>query len=252
MSFPDPTHPSDSPESEVSRIDLAPGPAAPRLSQRSDRRRGRRRRRTPTLADLVRRHPGVDSEAPADGFRPHSPPTRVGERSMPAIRIESSSYDEAVGRVVTRSADGDGTTTSTCSSPPTTVNCKANSVYLFKGPCHVDALMRLALVWRPAPSMPQPPAVVTKPVGLVRPGPFFLRHRRGHSARVDGGSAPAHRRLRRRGAWVRAGPDRVGQRSVRHERPVCDSSCGIGGCAPPTSREPPTTGPKGSCADLMR
>jgi arylsulfatase A-like enzyme len=38
---------------------------------------------------------------------------------------------------------------------------------LFKGPYHVDGLMRLPLVWRPAPSAAVAPAVVTGPVGLV-------------------------------------------------------------------------------------
>jgi arylsulfatase A-like enzyme len=38
---------------------------------------------------------------------------------------------------------------------------------LFKGPYHVDGLMRLPLVWRPAPSATVAPAVVSSPVGLV-------------------------------------------------------------------------------------
>jgi arylsulfatase A-like enzyme len=38
---------------------------------------------------------------------------------------------------------------------------------LFKGPYHVDALMRLPLIWRPAPSASVTPAVVSTPVGLV-------------------------------------------------------------------------------------
>src|SRR4029077_5455399 len=38
---------------------------------------------------------------------------------------------------------------------------------LFKGPYHCDALMRVPLVWRPAPSAAVSPAVVTDPVGHV-------------------------------------------------------------------------------------
>ena len=49
--------------------------------------------------------------------------------------------------------------------------------YLFKGPYHVDGLMRLPLVWRPAPSAraaePTLPSVVTRPVGLVDLAPTF-------------------------------------------------------------------------------
>ncbi len=44
---------------------------------------------------------------------------------------------------------------------------------LFKGPYHVDALMRLPLIWRPAPSAVVPPAVIRRPVGLVDLAPTF-------------------------------------------------------------------------------
>lgn len=44
---------------------------------------------------------------------------------------------------------------------------------LFKGPYHVDGLMRLPLIWRPAPSAGLGPAVVTAPVGLVDLAPTF-------------------------------------------------------------------------------
>jgi len=44
---------------------------------------------------------------------------------------------------------------------------------LFKGPYHVDALMRLPLIWRPAPSAAARASVVTAPVGLVDLAPTF-------------------------------------------------------------------------------
>jgi arylsulfatase A-like enzyme len=44
---------------------------------------------------------------------------------------------------------------------------------LFKGPYHVDALMRLPLVWRPAPSTAPAASSVTRPVGLVDLAPTF-------------------------------------------------------------------------------
>jgi arylsulfatase A-like enzyme len=44
---------------------------------------------------------------------------------------------------------------------------------LFKGPYHVDALMRLPLVWRPATSARVDPSVVHRPVGLVDLAPTF-------------------------------------------------------------------------------
>jgi arylsulfatase A-like enzyme len=38
---------------------------------------------------------------------------------------------------------------------------------LFKGPYHVDSLMRLPLIWRPAPRLGVTPSRVSRPVGLV-------------------------------------------------------------------------------------
>ena len=38
---------------------------------------------------------------------------------------------------------------------------------LFKGPYHVDALMHVPLIWRPAPSAQIAPADIPEPVGLV-------------------------------------------------------------------------------------
>ena len=44
---------------------------------------------------------------------------------------------------------------------------------LYKGPFHVDALMRIPLIWRPAPSAGLAPAVVADPVGQVDLAPTF-------------------------------------------------------------------------------
>ncbi len=44
---------------------------------------------------------------------------------------------------------------------------------LFKGPYHVDGLMRLPLIWRPATAAGVAPATVTRPVGLVDLAPTF-------------------------------------------------------------------------------
>jgi arylsulfatase A-like enzyme len=44
---------------------------------------------------------------------------------------------------------------------------------MFKGPYHVDGLMRLPFIWRPAPSSGTATGVVTKPVGHVDLAPTF-------------------------------------------------------------------------------
>ncbi|MEZ5249713.1 MAG: hypothetical protein R2713_11010 [Ilumatobacteraceae bacterium] len=44
---------------------------------------------------------------------------------------------------------------------------------MFKGPYHVDGLMRLPLIWRPAPSSGIAPAAVGRPVGHLDLAPTF-------------------------------------------------------------------------------
>jgi arylsulfatase A-like enzyme len=47
--------------------------------------------------------------------------------------------------------------------------------FIYKGPFHTDSLMRLPLVWRPAPAAGVTPAVVTDPVGQVDLAPTFCQ-----------------------------------------------------------------------------
>ena len=46
---------------------------------------------------------------------------------------------------------------------------------IFKGPYHCDALMRLPLIWRPAPAARVPQCTVTAPVGHVDLAQTFCR-----------------------------------------------------------------------------
>ena len=62
---------------------------------------------------------------------------------------------------------------------------------LFKGPYHVDGLMRLPLVWRPAPSAGVAAGGRHPARRPRRPGADVLRHRRAARGAVDGGSRPA-------------------------------------------------------------
>jgi arylsulfatase A-like enzyme len=85
---------------------------------------------------------------------------------------------------------------------------------LFKGPYHTDSLMRLPLVWRPAPARRGAPAVVTAPVGLVDLAPTFCDIAGLRAPGVDAGrrcpSTTADATAR-----DRPPADVVGQRAVR-------------------------------------
>lgn len=172
MSFPDPHHPWDPPEAEVKRIDWRE-------------------------LDLPAGHPGsadacrvVLAEKPRhwlDWFEGRFDNREGGPTSfVPAtmthdqvrevnalIHVENELIDEACGRVLDRiAARGWGDDTDVVF---TTDHGELQGDYglLFKGPYHCDALMRIPLVWRPAPSAAIAPADVEDPVGQVDLAPTF-------------------------------------------------------------------------------
>jgi len=87
--------------------------------------------------------------------------------------VECELIDEAIGRVLQtiqgRGWDDDVDIVFTTDHG----ELQGDFGLLFKGPYHVDSLMRLPLIWRPAPSAATQPAVVSSPVGLVDLAPTF-------------------------------------------------------------------------------
>jgi arylsulfatase A-like enzyme len=81
--------------------------------------------------------------------------------------IENELIDEAIGRVL--AAIGSRGWSDDLDVLYTTDHGELQGDYglMFKGPYHVDSLMRLPLIWRPAKSAQVQPARVSSPVGLV-------------------------------------------------------------------------------------
>ena len=172
MSFPDPHHPWDPPESEVGRIDWreVPLPAGYPAS-RAERER---------IIDDKPRHWRLwydgtlvsNFEAPAAWVPATLTDDQVREiTARNAVEVEL--IDEALGRVLAAiEARGWGDDLDVVF---TTDHGELGGDFglLFKGPYHVDGLMRLPLVWRPAPSAGAGATVVTRPVGLVDLAPTF-------------------------------------------------------------------------------
>ena len=113
--------------------------------------------------------------------------------------VECELIDEALGRVLHRVAErgwGEDTDVVFTSDHG---ELQGDFGLLFKGPYHVDALMRVPLVWRPAPSAGVVPATVTRPVGLVDLAPTFCAiaglgpeaHMEGRALPVDDVDADA-------------------------------------------------------------
>ncbi len=221
MSFPDPHHPWDPPESEVARIDWreVPLPAgypearAEREAILDDKPRHWRLWYEGTLVS--------NYEAPAEWVPATLTADQVREVNA-RNAVECELIDEAVGRVLARIGERGWADDVDVVFTTDHGELQGDFGLLFKGPYHVDALMRLPLIWRPAPSRAVPSAVVSRPVGLVDLAPTFCAIAGIDAPPVDGGEGPPRGRQRRHDAGVRTGPHRMGQRAVRRRRPPAD------------------------------
>ncbi len=172
LSFPDPHHPWDPPASENYRCDWRdlPLPDA-----------------HPGSPDEIRK---VLAQKPAhwlafydgtfaniEGGPMNFTPQQLSDDNIREIdaktHIENELIDEAIGRVMdairARGWDGDTDIVFTTDHG----EMQGDFGFAYKGPWHVDALMRLPFIWRPAPSAKVTPAVVEQPVEQVDLAPTF-------------------------------------------------------------------------------
>jgi arylsulfatase A-like enzyme len=170
LSFPDPHHPWDPPESELSRVDwhdldLPDG----YLADPAERERvlGSKPRH---WLDYYFGRDHANYEVPPD-FVP-ADMTADQLREINALtHVENELVDEALGRVLGAidrrgwGADTDVLYTTDHGE------LQGDNGLLFKGAYHVEALMRVPLIWRPAPSAGVPSSVVTDPVGHLDVAP---------------------------------------------------------------------------------
>ncbi len=172
MSFPDPHHPWDPPESEVGRVnwrDVDLPESYPQTAAERERILDAKPRHWRMWYDgtLVSNYEAPSRWVPAtltaDQLR------EVWARNA----VECELIDEALGRVMraisARGWDDDVDVIFTTDHG----ELQGDFGLLFKGPYHTDGLMRLPLIWRPAPSAAVGAAVVDRPVGLVDLAPTF-------------------------------------------------------------------------------
>ncbi len=175
MSFPDPHHPWDPPESELHRVDWRELDLPVGYPQNQAEREA--------IIDAKPRHWRLwydgelvsNYEAPAKWV----PATLTSDQILEVnamAHIENELIDEAIGRVLAAieakgwSDDLDIVFTTDHGE------FQGDFGFLFKGPYHVDSLMRIPLIWRPAPSAGggiDATARVSKPVGLLDIAPTF-------------------------------------------------------------------------------
>ncbi len=172
MSFPDPHHPWDPPQSEVGRVDWRDVPLpAGYPDSRAERE---------AILDAKPRHWRLwyegtlvsNYEAPADWVPATLTPDQVREVNA-RNAVECELIDEALGRVLARIDEHGWGEDVDVFFTTDHGELQGDFGLLFKGPYHVDSLMRLPLVWRPAASAARRPAVVSQPVGLVDLAPTF-------------------------------------------------------------------------------
>jgi arylsulfatase A-like enzyme len=173
MSFPDPHHPWDPPQSELHRVpwrdvDLPEGYIGDAATREAVLDQKARHWRMWYDGRLVSNY-----EAPAKWVPATLTPDQVREvNALNAVEMEL--IDEAIGRVVRtlheRGWDEDVDIIFTTDHG----ELQGDFGLLFKGPYHVDGLMRLPLIWRPAPAAGVAPAVVETPVSLVSLAATFL------------------------------------------------------------------------------
>jgi len=175
MSFPDPHHPWDPPESELHRVDWRELALPVGYPQNQAEREA--------IIDAKPRHWRLwydgklvsNYEAPGKWVPATLTADQIREVNAMA-HIENELIDEAIGRVLAAidakgwSDDLDIVFTTDHGE------FQGDFGFLFKGPYHVDSLMRLPLIWRPAPSAgggADATARVSNPVGLLDLAPTF-------------------------------------------------------------------------------
>jgi arylsulfatase A-like enzyme len=172
MSFPDPHHPWDPPASEVGRVDWREVPLPEGY-----------------IADAAEREAVLDAKprhwrAWYDGrlVSNYEAPLRWVPAGLTADQIrevnarnavECELVDEAVGRVLAAIESRGGGDDVDVVFTTDHGELQGDFGLLFKGPYHVEGLMRLPLIWRPARSSGATPSTVTRPVGLVDLAPTF-------------------------------------------------------------------------------
>ncbi len=174
MSFPDPHHPWDPPASEARRIkwrDLDLPPGYPGSRERIEKILAQKPRH---WLEWYQGRFGNDEGGPGT-FVPCKMTTDQIREINALIHVENELIDEAVGRVLARIASRKWADRTDVFFTTDHGELQGDFGLLYKGPYHVDALMRVPLIWRPAPVAAISPAEITDPVGHLDLAPTFCR-----------------------------------------------------------------------------
>jgi arylsulfatase A-like enzyme len=173
VSFPDPHHPWDPPAAETHRVnwkdlDLPDGYIADQARREAVLDAKPRHWRQWYDGTLV-----ANYEAPAQWAPATLTADQVREVNA-LVHVENELIDEAIGRIMGRIASRGWDADTDVFVSADHGELQGDFGLLFKGPYHVDGLMRVPMIWRPAPSAAVDIAPeITDPVGLVDLAPTF-------------------------------------------------------------------------------
>lgn len=224
LSFPDPHHPWDPPASELARVPWrdVPLPALyPRDAAQAERWLAAKPRHWRAYYEGSQ---WTNLESPR-GFRPADLSADQVREINAMIHIENELIDDACGRVVAALAARGWRDRTDIVFTTDHGELQGDFGLLFKGPYHCDALLRLPLIWRPAPCAGVPPAEVAAPVGHVDLAKTFCaiagiaapESLQGQPLPVSEAAAVAQRRERVLTEWdSEHGPVTVHLRTIYH------------------------------------
>ncbi len=173
MSFPDPHHPFDPPRAEVLKRGDFRGRPLPSGHPGSTER----------VRTILAKKPRHWLDFYEGRFRnPEGGPTSFVPARLThdqlreidhVVQVENELVDDALGRVLAVLAERGQYEDTDVFFTSDHGDLGGHAGLIFKGPYHVEALMRVPLVWRPAPSAMFAPVVIDEPVGHVDLAPTF-------------------------------------------------------------------------------
>ena len=192
MSFPDPHHPWDPPEAEARRInwrdlDLPPGHPGSR-----DKIEAILRQKPRHWLDWYEGRYRNFEGGPARFIPAEMTHDQVREINA-MVHVENELIDQACGRVLGRIAERKWDERTDVFFTTDHGELQGDFGLVYKGPYHVDALMHIPMIWRPAPSAKVDPAADFRAGRSTRPRADVLRDRGRSGSFMDGGEATSGR-----------------------------------------------------------
>ena len=173
MSFPDPHHPFDPPRDEVKkRGDFRGRPLPSGHPGSAERVRAILAKKPRHWLDFYEGRFRNPEGGPTTFVPAHLTHDQLREIEL-VVQVENELVDEAVGRVLTALAQRGQYDDTDVFFTSDHGDLGGHAGLIFKGPYHIEALMRVPLVWRPAPNAAMVPAVIDEPVGHVDLAPTF-------------------------------------------------------------------------------